>query len=118
MFVALLECLFVLRGALSYPGGVGAVARPDPGSGVGGAGRGLAGLVPRTAVGAPKGGGGGARGGAEGGSGLRSRGAMPPEGALGAPTDAQGPSEPPPSLPKDAPELQNNCFLLRTKNVS
>ena len=40
MFVALFECLFVLRGALSYPGGVGAVARPVPGSGVGGAGGG------------------------------------------------------------------------------
>ena len=38
MFVALFECLFVLRGALSYPGGVGVVTRPVPGSGVGGAG--------------------------------------------------------------------------------
>ncbi len=37
MFVALYECLFVLRGALSYPGGVGAVAGPVPRSGVGGA---------------------------------------------------------------------------------
>ena len=36
MFVALFECLFVLRGALSYPGRVGAVARPVPGSEVGG----------------------------------------------------------------------------------
>ncbi len=41
-------------------------------------------------MGVPEGGGGGARGGAEGGSGLRSRGARPPEGALGAPADAQG----------------------------
>ena len=110
MFVALFECLFVLRGALSYPGGVGAVARPVPGSGVGGPGGGIAGPVPGTAVGAPEGGGRGARRGAEGGSGIRSQGARPPEGALVAPADAQGPSEPPLSLPKDAPELQHTWF--------
>ncbi len=82
---------------------------PDrsPGPGWGGPGGGIAGPFPGTAVGAPEGGGGGARRSAEGGSGIRSRGARPPEGALVAPADAQGPSEPPPSLPKDAPELQH-----------
>ena len=54
MFVALFECLFVLRGALSYPGGVGAVAGPVPGSGVGGPGGGIAGPVPGPAVVAPE----------------------------------------------------------------
>ena len=56
MFVALFECLFVLRGALSYPGGVGAVARPVPGSEAGGPG-GLSGArrrTPRSPRGVPR----------------------------------------------------------------
>ncbi len=61
MFVALFECLFVLRGALSYPGGVGAVAGPVPGSGGPGGDRWTG----------PRDRGGGARGGRRGGPGER-----------------------------------------------
>ena len=114
----LVRMLICAEGCFVIPRGVGAVARPVPGSGVGPPGGGIAGPVPRTAVGAPEGGGGGARGSAEGGSGLRSRGARPPEGALGAPADAQGPSELPPESPQRRALASKYMVLLRTKIVS
>ena len=92
--------LICAEGCFVIPRGGGGGCQPSPRVRGGGAREGIAGPVPRTAVGAPEGGGGGARGGAEGGSGLRLRGARPPEGALGAPADAQGPSEPPPESPQ------------------
>ena len=93
--------LICAEGCFVIPRGGGGGCQTGPRvRGGGPRGGGIAGPVPRTAVGAPEGGGGGAQGIAEGGSGLRSRGARPPEGALGAPADAQGPSEPPPESPQ------------------
>ena len=45
--------LICAEGCFVIPRGVGAVAGPVPGSGVGGPGGGIAGPVPGTAVGAP-----------------------------------------------------------------
>ncbi len=103
MFVALFECLFVLRGALSYPRGRLPDRSPGPGWGAPGAGGGLLDRSPGPRWGRPRGEAGGpggaprvARGDARGVPGH-------PRGLSELPQTLRGPPSRPPSLPKEAP---------------
>ncbi len=118
MFVAWFECLFVLRGALSYPGGVGAVARPVLGSGVGGPGGGIAGPVPRPQWGRPRGEAGGPGGALRAARGYARGVPGHPRGLSSLLQTLRGPPSRPRVSPKTRPSFKIDGFVTDDNRFS